>query len=179
MKLAYRSVVFIMTIIFMFVSIVLAFYAFGFAQQNFLPVLFENIYSQWEYGILFLFIFLASSAILYPFFNIDKNYKKTLINSTDLGDVNITLGAIDNLVKKIVKKREGIFDINTDINNGESGLDISLSVKVYSDYIIPELTNELQKVVKSYLEDTTGVTVNNVKILVNEIDSKKNKVKEK
>ena len=179
MKIAYRSLVFVMTIIIMFVSIVLAFYAFGFAQQNFLPALFENMYLEWEYGVLFLIIFLASSVILYPFFNIEKRYKKTLINSTELGDVNITLGAIDNLVKKVVKKREGIFDINTDINNGESGLDINLSIKVYSDYIIPQLTSELQKVVKSYLEDTTGVTVNNVEILVNEIDSEKNKVIEK
>jgi len=179
MKIAYRSLVFVMTIIIMFVSIVLAFYAFGFAQQNFLPALFENMYLEWEYGVLFLIIFLASSVILYPFFNIEKRYKKTLINSTELGDVNITLGAIDNLVKKVVKKREGIFDINTDINNGESGLDINLSIKVYSDYIIPQLTSELQKVVKSYLEDTTGVTVNNVKILINEIDNKKNKVIEK
>ncbi|MGM0437108.1 MAG: alkaline shock response membrane anchor protein AmaP [Bacillota bacterium] len=179
MKIAYRSLVFIMTIIIMFVSIVLAFYAFGFSQQNFLPALFENMYLEWEYGLLFLITFLASSVILYPFFNIEKKYKKTLINSTDLGDINITLGAIDNLVKKIVKKREGIFEINTDINNSESGLNIDLSIKVYSDYIIPELTNELQKVVKSYLEDTTGVTVNSVQVLVNEINNEKNKVIEK
>lgn len=179
MKIAYRSLVFIMTIIIMFVSIVLAFYAFGFSQQNFLPALFENMYLEWEYGLLFLIVFLGSSVILYPFFNIEKRYKKTLINSTDLGDINITLGAIDNLVKKIIKKREGIFEINTDINNSESGLDIDLSIKVYSDYIIPELTNELQKVVKSYLEDTTGVTVNSVQVLVNEINSEKNKVIEK
>jgi len=130
------------------------------------------------WNIIFIFVFGFFSYFI-SFFNIEKSYKKTLINSTDLGDVNITLGAIDNLVKKIVKKREGIFDINTDIDSDDSGLNISLSVKVYSDYIIPELTNELQKVVKSYLEDTTGVTVNSVKILVSEIDSKKNKVKEK
>ena len=179
MKIAYRSLVFVMTIVIMFTSIVLSFYAFGFAQQNFLPALFENMYLEWEYGVLFLIIFLTSSVVLYPFFKIEKRYKKTLINNTDLGDINITLGAIDNLVKKIVKKREGIFDISTDLKNSESGLDIDLSIKVYSDYIIPELTNDLQQIVKSYLEDTTGVTVNNVEILVNEIDSEKNKVIEK
>ena len=179
MKIAYRSLVFIMTIVVMFASIVLAFYAFGFSQQNFLPALFENMYLEWEYGLLFLIIFFSSSVILYPFFNIKRHYEKTLINNTDLGDINITLGAVDNLIKKIVKKREGVFGITTEIKNSESGLSIELSIKVYSDYIIPDLTTELQRMVKSYLEDTTGVTVENVKILVNEINNNENKVIEK
>ncbi len=176
MKLAYRSLVFIITIIFMFVSIVLSFYAFGFGEEKLLTGIFKTIYLQWEYGVLFLLLFLVSSSILYPFFNVEQNYKKTLVNSTELGDINITLGALDNLVKKVVKREEGISDISTKLMDSESGLNIKLSLKIYSDYVIPELTDQLQKVVKSYLEDTTGVTVNQVSILINEINN--NKIKE-
>lgn len=178
MKLVYRSIVFIVTIIFMFVSLVLAFYSFGFSDMNFLPNIIENFYLSWEYGVLFSLIFLAGSSIIYPFFTFDKKFKKTLINSTELGDVNITLGALDNLVKKVVSSREGIADIDTNLKDSESGLEINLDVKINSDYVIPELADELQKVVKSYLEDTTGVKVNKVSLLINEITGREIKESE-
>lgn len=176
MKLAYRVLVFIMTIIFMFVSIVLSFYAFGLAEKEFLTGFFEEVYMQWKYGLLFLIIFFAAASILYPFFSDNRNHKKTLVSSSELGDINITLKAIDNLIKNIVVDREGITDIKTELNSVESGLNINLSLKVFSNYSLPNLTDDLQNEIKKYLEDRAGIEVNKISILIDEV--KNNEIKE-
>ena len=178
MKLFHRSIVLIMAIIFMFCTLVLALYSFGFASVEFLPEMLKSTYLRWEIGVLLVFAFIIGAIVIYPIFKLDNHSQTTSISQSELGEVNITLGALDNLIKKVASRQKGVEDIKTSLNNSEEGLEIFLTGRVKPGIVIPELADELQKVIKSYLEDTTGVTVSKVKVLVEEI-SKKEQIEDK
>lgn len=173
MDLLYRFIIFIMAILFMFASLLIAIYSFGFAEVDMLPDLVRSFYHQWELGVLFLLGFIAGSWIIYPFFTKEKS--TTMINKSELGEVDITLNALDNLVNTVALQQEGVVDIKNKLRATEGGLSISLSGKVIPKVPIPELTENLQLLVKSYIEDTTGVTVKEVRVLVEDIGDEKKK----
>ncbi len=173
MDLLYRFIIFIMAILFMFASLLIAIYSFGLAEANMLPDLLRSFYNQWELGVLFLFGFIAGSWIIYPFFIKEKS--TTMINRSDLGEVDITLDALDNLVNTVALQQEGVVDIKNRLRATEGGLSIFLSGKVIPRVPIPELTENLQLLVKSYIEDTTGVNVKEVRVLVEDIGDEKKK----
>lgn len=173
MKLIYSITSFIIIILFMFASLLLAFYSFGFAftPSNLLPNMLGNFYQKWQYGILFTLFFIAGTWVLYPFFA-NREKKTTSINQTELGMVDITLDAVDKLVKGVAMQQEGVNEIETHLKTSEKGLHIHLSGKVEPDIPIPNLTKDLQLIVKSYIEDTTGVTVEEVRVLVKSISDR-------
>lgn len=153
----------------MFVSLTLAIYCFEFAGINSIPVIVRDLYADWRFGILFLVAFIAGAWVIYPFFSRVEENSSTVINKTELGEVDITLEALKNLVQGLVIQQDGIEEISSELKTGETGITIYLKGKVKPSTIIPELTDDLQKMVKSYIEDTTGVKVNEVKILIKDV----------
>lgn len=176
MDLFYRFVIFFMAILILFTSMTLALYVFGLASPDKLPNFIYDLQGRWEIGILFLFLFVVGAWIIYPFFVKEKT--TTSINSTDIGSVDITLDALDSLIKNIAIEQEGVVSINSTLNTMEKGLLINLKTEIYPSMSIPQITNSLQELVKTYIEETTGVTVAEVKVLVEKI-SKVNENKNK
>ncbi len=169
MKIFNRFILLIITLLFMFAVLTLAIYCFGFAGINSVPVMVRNLYADWQFGILFLVAFVAGAWVIYPFFSRQEETSSTIINQTELGEVDITLEALENLVQGLVMQQEGIEEINSELQTNESGIIIYLKGKVKPNTVIPDLTDDLQKIVKSYIEDTTGVKVSEVKVLIENI----------
>lgn len=167
MNLWYRFILFIMAILFIFTSLLLSLYCFGLAEPEMIPELVFSLYQQWELGILFFIAFIAGCWVIYPFFSRVKN--TTLINRSELGEVEITLEALDNLVNTIALEQDGIVAISNRLSTEDDGLTIYLKAKILPSKTIPEITNSLQELVKSYIEDTTGVTVSSIKVLVEDV----------
>lgn len=174
-NLFYRFIIFIMSIILMLVSLLTAIYAFGFARVGLLPDIIESMYKQWQAGIVFLLLFIAGAWIIYPFFI--REVKTTPISRSDLGEVDITIEALDNLVNSVALQQEGIAEISNKMLVKDEGLFIFLQGKVSADTPIPELTADLQMLVKSYIEDTTGVNVAGVKVLIKGVSNDQELVK--
>ena len=170
MKLLNRFILLIITLLFMFTVLVLAIYSFGFTDGEAIFVLLDNIYKSWQIGILFLLAFLVGAWVLYPFFTMKDDRTFTEIKSTELGEINISIRALENLVEGIVYKQDKIDDIDIKLNGSSEGLEIFIAGDVEPGTVISQMTNELQQVVKSYIEDTTGVTVKEVKVLINDIN---------
>ncbi len=169
MKFFYRFLLILITILFMFVAIVLAIYSFGFTEGEALYNLLDNLNRNWQAGLLFLLIFILGVWALYPFFALKENTTFAEIKSTELGEINISLRALKNLVEGIVFQQNKMQDIDIKLKRKANGLEIFIAGDVKSKTVIPEMTNELQQVVKDYIEDTTGVSVREVRILVNDI----------
>ena len=159
----------------MFVSIVLAMYGFGWADYNILPNLIYELYNQWELALVFVLLFIASAWIIYPFF-FSERISTTPISKSDIGEIDITLDALDSLVNNIALEQEGVVSIKNRLKSTEKGLIISLTAKIFPSETIPSITRGLQELVKSYIENTTGVSVVEVKVLVEQIskDDEKN-----
>lgn len=181
MKILNRLVLVIITLFFMFVSLLLTIYSFGLVNSSSLPVLMEGFYQRYEAGLLFFLAFLLGAWVIYPFFTQKIKKKINVINNTELGEVDVTLDALENLVQGVAIQQEEIEEIKTKLEPTEEGIKIHLTGKVYQSTMIPELTKNLQKVIKSYIEDTTGVRVEEVKILIDNIykKDKKNRRKSK
>lgn len=166
-----------MAILFMFTSLFLAIYSFGWADYDILPNMIYNLYNQYEYAFLFVLLFIASAWIIYPFF-FNENVNTTAISKSEIGEIDISLSALDSLVNNIALEQDGVVAIKNTLKATEEGLIIDLTARVYPSMSIPNITKELQKLVKSYIEDTTGVSVAEIKVLVEEIskaEEKKNK----
>ncbi|MFW6035259.1 MAG: alkaline shock response membrane anchor protein AmaP [Halothermotrichaceae bacterium] len=178
MNLLYRFIIFIIAVLFVFASLVLSIYSFAIlsVDQNFLPEFIGAFYGKWELGVLFLILFAASAWILQPFFVNEK--RTTIIKKSELGDVDITIDALDSLVNTVALQQEGIIEIKNKMSADDNGLSIFLKAKVIPQSPIPQITENLQLIVKSYIEDTTGVTVSRVKVLVDDVSEGKEKVVE-
>ncbi|MFW6269026.1 MAG: alkaline shock response membrane anchor protein AmaP [Bacillota bacterium] len=170
MKLAYKLLILIIALVIMFCSLVVAFYSFSFTEVEFLPDLISEAYGRWDIGIVMIIAFIAGASIIYPVFQNTGGKKTTLISQTELGNINITLTALDNLIHKVAESQEGVKNIDTNIRNTEDGILISITAGIKSDLIIPELADNLQQKIKNYLEKTSGVNVSEVKILIKHID---------
>ncbi|MFW5981099.1 MAG: alkaline shock response membrane anchor protein AmaP [bacterium] len=167
MNLLYRMVIFIMAIIFMFVSILLTFYAVGLADYDFFADILYQVYERWEFAILFLLLFAASVWVVYPI--VANDIKTTVISKSELGEIDISIDALDTLVNNIALEQEGVVAIKNRLSTKEDKLMIDLTAKIFPSKNIPEITTNLQTLVKSYIEDITGVTVGEVKILVDTV----------
>ncbi len=179
MKIINRFVLLIISLVFMFGSLLLAVYSLGIVQSQSLPDIIESLHGEILVGFLFLLAFLAGAWAIYPFFIDDKKGQKTSIKDSELGKVDITLDALKNLVQGIAIQQDGVEEVQTQLEPAENGVYIFLTGKVTPSAVIPEVTGDLQQIVKSYIEDTTGVNVKGVRVLIDNVYEKKVEKEEK
>lgn len=91
--------------------------------------------------------------------------KKALIHRTDLGEVRISLHSVQGLIVRAALGIKGVKDVSVTLGTGDK-LDVKLDLQVLPDYHLPELTEAVQSQVRTYLEETVGITVNQVEVLV-------------
>lgn len=73
------------------------------------------------------------------------------------GEIRITFGAIEEMLRKSTSHIEGIEDIRPRVLEGKRGLEIVSRVSVTEDVSIPQITMRLQEVIKSQVRDVLGI----------------------
>ena len=84
------------------------------------------------------------------------------------GDVSISIPAVKAIIMKAVRKVEGIKEIEPSVSNSPEGIMVYLHLMINPDYSVPEMSRSIQIVVKQYLEEIGGLSVAEVKILVDD-----------
>lgn len=107
--------------------------------------------------------------ILIGFSSPPRPKPETLLQVGEFGEVRITLSALENMVLRVVQQVRGIRDSSRSVAHTPHGLVVYLTVKVLPDQNLPDLSAELQRKVKEYLEDITGIIVNEVKVKIENI----------
>lgn len=133
--------------------------------QNYLLV----VTNRWVLGMTGTVLFIVSFTLFISSFR-TKPVKVTVIHETSLGNIKITLPALENLVVKASKSVQGIREVKTMIRSLTEGIAVQLRIQVLPDVNIPQITEELQRKVKEYLARTTGVNVQEIKVVVNKIN---------
>lgn len=96
----------------------------------------------------------------------------TLIKASELGASFITLSAIDSMVQKHCRANNRIRSTVSTISAvKEGGVTISARLSLMPDTEIPELTEELQRSLKEYIEKYSGITVREIGILIEDTSS--------
>jgi uncharacterized alkaline shock family protein YloU len=97
----------------------------------------------------------------------------TIVSFTEIGEVRISFKAVENMVLAASRKVKGIREVNTRIDFIEQGLVIYMRIKVLPDIAIPALVSELQGRVKEYVQEISGSSVAEIKVLVENIAQEK------
>lgn len=129
---------------------------------------FKGIYGRWETGLTGLVFLIVSLKFLLSGIKGNK-YNQMLISTTSLGEISISLVAIENTVIKTVKEIIGVKDVEVKIRNYSDGIRLILKLNIIPDVNIPEITTEIQKNVKEYVETTTGIKIKEIKVLIGNI----------
>ena len=96
---------------------------------------------------------------------------ETLVQQGPCGEMRISFKAVETLVLKAANGVKGVKDIKTKIVYSEPGLVIFLRAVTLPDQNLPQMTADLQTVVKEYVENATGSTVAEIKVLIENVVS--------
>jgi uncharacterized alkaline shock family protein YloU len=81
--------------------------------------------------------------------------------------VEISQRAICEFIQRVGKEVEGVEDIKARIKSGDEGVNVFLTLSARGQGEVPRLIDELQTVVKNYLNQTLGIeNVREVKVRV-------------
>lgn len=93
----------------------------------------------------------------------DKGF---VMQHTELGDMSISMNALDTMVCKCVEQHKELCVKSTTIDRAKEGIDIEIRILLETGVNIPLTVNALQKQIKQYITSCSGVEVNTVKVLV-------------
>lgn len=112
--------------------------------------------------ILGLYIFLIS------LFKQPTN--NTVVENTSLGEINISLRAVENILQQAALSIRGVRDVKPFIRTNDKGVYIYLKAIIGPDVNIPQASKELQEKSKEVLENSAGIKVLEVRVNVVDIN---------
>lgn len=123
---------------------------------------------KWTVGVLGAVFFIVSLRLLYFGFR-RRHAGQTVIHQTPLGEVRVSLDAIESLVRKVVRQVNGVRDVRARASNSPSGIGVVMRVAISPDTSVPEVSDKIQNTVKNYVRNVVGVGVHEVRIFVDNI----------
>lgn len=104
------------------------------------------------------------------FFYISIRRNRTSQHSIDLrnelGDIHISVETIENLALKSAAKVRGVKDPKVKIRVTEAGLELVIRTFVDGETSIPQLTEEVQRLVREHITEVTGIPVALVSVFI-------------
>ena len=148
------------------------------------PGLFRALYDHFTFSVLdnrttslifflvALLLFILSLVFIVSMIRIRKT-GRSIVRKTELGETLISLAAIENIGQATVKKIPSVRESHTSCHRiGDSDkVAMTLRVVVLSDASMPALSEEIQHKVKKAVEDTTGIAVQDIRVLIDNIHS--------
>jgi len=83
--------------------------------------------------------------------------ERTVVLQTPLGEVLVSLPAIEDFARVLKGKIEGLRDIKGRVIYTRRGLKVSARVTVLSDFSIAEVTQKTQDAIRHYIQHTLGI----------------------
>ncbi len=91
------------------------------------------------------------------------------VQNTENGAVRISVQAMDTLVKQAIGQADGVEEIKTSIVNHEDSISVNIDMTLRSDVHIPNVTMLMQRSIKNFIEEFSGIAVRDVAVLVSRI----------
>ncbi len=98
-----------------------------------------------------------------------KKEHNAILRGSEYGEVLISIEALENMVLRVVQKTQGVKDVSRKVAQTPDGLVVNIRVRVMPDVALPGLVHELQTKSKEYLEEISGMTVHEIKVVVENI----------
>jgi uncharacterized alkaline shock family protein YloU len=130
----------------------------------------SHIYGQWEVSLVGAVFFLVSIRLLLAGLR-SRRGENMMVHHTEMGDVQIALQAVENLVEKTARHIRGVRGVKVSVVQYDQGLKVAIKAVISPESHVPEVTAEMQTKVHEYIKNTVGVELFDVKILVESISN--------
>lgn len=124
-------------------------------------------------GIAALVLLVVVVAVWLSMFKKEPALQKVIIKHSLQGEIAITIPAVKVLIMKAIKPVEGVRDIRSGVKQGAEGLIVNLQMAINPDLNVPELSQQIQSVVKQYLQEIGGLEIAEIIMLVDEFPAAK------
>jgi len=151
------------------VAVIMGGAAMGWIPLSLLRTSIEAVAGSVEYAILSVLLLAFAVFFLLSSLRPGGDNEQTIVQMGPLGEVRTSFKAVETLVLKAARGSKSVREVKTRILNTERGLVIFLRAISLPDQNIPQVTAELQQLVKSYVEDSTGTTVAEIKVLIENV----------
>jgi len=98
-----------------------------------------------------------------------RELRQAVIHENALGQVRVTVPALENLVHKVSSQVRGVREVKPRVDCRPEGVVIFVQATVTPDISIPQVSDEIQNRVRDYVTEVAGVNVASVRILVENI----------
>ncbi len=95
----------------------------------------------------------------------------SVVLQVDEGEVRIAMTAIETLIQQASGQVKGIREVRPSFFTKDEGLGVYIRTTVSADESIPELTSQLQMVVKDHVLRIAGINIEEVRVLVESVTS--------
>ena len=138
-----------------------------FFKTNYL--IYSNFFNQITLGLLGALLIFLAIYLIWQKAQIDKG-NLSVVQRTSFGEIKISIGSIKRLALKVIKGMGEITEMRPEVNILKSGgINIDLHLSVKQDVNIPELSEKVQRKLKEYLLETSGIETKEIKIHIDKI----------
>jgi uncharacterized alkaline shock family protein YloU len=95
--------------------------------------------------------------------------KKAVSKHTNIGEIKISLNSIENIAINASRRSNGIKETKTLVRKVDDGVEIEVRIIVMPDLSIPVISEEVQGRVKKAVEESSGISVKQVRVVVDSI----------
>ncbi|MDD5016450.1 MAG: alkaline shock response membrane anchor protein AmaP [Atribacterota bacterium] len=138
-----------------------------FFKTNYL--IYSNFFNQIILGLAGALLFFLAIYLIYQKAKTDKG-NLSVVQKTSFGEIKISIGSIKHLTLKVIKGMGEIAETKPEVSILKSGgVNIDLHLSVKQDVNIPELSEKIQRKLKEYLFETSGIETKEIKIHIDKI----------
>ena len=134
-------------------------------------VSFLQVTANWPFALLFALITGLSLWLFAVQFRVSDRPQlpSSVVLQVEDGEVRIALTAIETLIQQAAAQVKGVKETRPTFFTLNEGLGVYIKTVVTSDESIPELSSQLQKVVKDHVLRIAGIHIEEVKVLVENV----------
>ena len=135
---------------------------------NALAVLYSGFWSALILGVVGALILILTFRVLIAFLRKPQQPREqnALVSAGEFGSTYISYAAIDAMVQRHCKGNAKIKECQSSIMPADDGVTIALKLMVQNDVAVPQLTEDLMQSLKVYVEQLSGITVKDIRMVV-------------
>ncbi|HHV06913.1 MAG TPA: alkaline shock response membrane anchor protein AmaP [Firmicutes bacterium] len=130
----------------------------------------ELVYGQWV-AVLIGAAVLAIGLRLAVLSLAGRKPPGALISRSELGEVSITVPAVENMVQRTATQVDGVKEVRPSVAAKSEGVAVKLKTWVEKDVNVPELAAQVQEILGSHLKEVAGLAVASINVEVQGVGS--------
>lgn len=107
---------------------------------------------------------------------VERNKKQAVVQDGELGDVRVSLPAIESLAEKVTASLQGVRDVRARVVPSPKGINIHMNISVAPEINVPTLSRDIQQQVRDSVLNVVGIGIQEVRVAVESFVSRKNRV---